>query len=336
MALVLSDIESDTFDCKVGRAETSLLNTVNFEQSLIEQSIDFCRLKVNSADLNNYSALAKLNMPYQFCGSILKYKMDFFNLPKPSYKNKNLTFEVYKPSTQQNILANLVNETFINDPIGYYKNHLLSKILTKQQEVKCMAQWYAKHCDENINIMVLMKAGDQYIGYISIFKKEPNLVDTPIAGVLPKFQGQKMFDDLRTYRHLYCLENNIQYGTAGARIENNYSQQTFINDGMQQIANQSIYIVTPFLSKADSAKHTKANKLQADKTIFEQLHQQQGIHFFMEGDKQAYQKRSLYIKLSAIASYTLSVPVNLNDKKLVLVKYFDKAGALCLINWFEH
>lgn len=144
-----------------------------------------------------------------------------------------------------------------------------------------------------------------------------------------------MFDDLRTYRHLYCLENNIKYGTAGARIENNYSQQTFINDGMKQTANESIYIVTPFLSKGNNDKHIKAKHVQTDKTIFEQLNQKYNIQFFDEGTQYAYKKRSLCIKTSTIESYTLSVPVNLKDKKLLVVKYFNEKGIICLLNWFE-
>jgi len=326
MALVLSEIESDIFECKVARFEAGVLKTRNFQQQLIDQSIDFCRLKVNSANLENYAALAQLNIPYQFCGSILKYKMDFFNLPKPAYKNKGLSFEVYNPANQQKILDDLIEDTFIDDPIGYYKNHLLAQIFTKQQEVQCMSKWYVQHCDLQKNKMVLMKQGDEYIGYISIFTTNNNAVNTPIAGVLPKFQGQKMFDDLRTYRHLYCLENNIQYGTAGARIENNYSQQTFINDGMKQVANEAIYIVTPFLSLDGKSEIFKTEHILSDVEVFQKLN---------ETELHTYTKKSLRIKEEAILSCKISIPINLKDKKLVVVQYFNTKDELCLVNWFE-
>jgi len=335
MALVLSEIESEIFRCKVARFETDILNTYDFQQQLIEHSIDFCRLKVNSAHLENYEALVKLCVPHQFCGSILKYKMDFFNLPKPSYKNKNLIFEVYDPSTQQTVLAQLIQNTFITDPIGYYKNHILSKILRRQQEVQCMSKWYVKNCDENKNKMILMKADDEYIGYISMFQKNSNLVDTPIAGVLPKFQGRKMFDDLRTYRHLYCIENGIQYGTAGARIENNYSQQTFINDGMKQISNEAIYIVTPFFNKDADGIVIKHKDSLTDKDLFQSL-KQLGVHFLKDAKIGAYSKRSLWIKDGIIANCKVSIPVDVDDKKLVVVQYFDAEEKLCLINWLEN
>lgn len=261
--------------------------------------------------------------------------MDFFNLPKPSYKNKNLVFEVYNPSTQQTTLAQLIQNTFVTDPIGYYKNHILSKILRREQEVQCMSRWYVKNCNESKNKMILMKVDDKYIGYISIFQKKSNLVDTPIAGVLPKFQGQKMFDDLRTYRHLYCLENNIQYGTAGARIENNYSQQTFINDGMQQISNEAIYIVTPFFNKNANGMGIKYEDFLTDKDLFISL-KQFGFNFLNDAKIGAYFKRSLWIKNGIIASCKVSIPVDVNDKKLVVVKYFDAEEKLCLINWLEN
>ena len=117
MALVLSEIESDVFNCNVARFETDVLKTCDFQQQLIDNSIDFCRLKVNSACLENYSALAQLSMPSQFCGSILKYKMDFFNLPKPTYKNEGLVFEVYDPTAQQDVLCHLIGNTFSTDPV---------------------------------------------------------------------------------------------------------------------------------------------------------------------------------------------------------------------------
>jgi len=335
MALVLSEIESEIFKCKAARFETDVLKTNNFQQQLIDNSIDFCRLKVNSANLKNYSALAQLSMPNQFCGSILKYKMDFFKLPKPAYKNKGLAFEVYNPISQQDILCNLIENTFITDPIGYYKNHLLSTIITKQQEVKCMAHWYVKHCDDSQNKMILMKIGDQYIGYISIFQKESNLVNTPIAGVLPKYQGQKMFDDLRTYRHLYCLQNHIKYGTAGARIENNYSQQTFINDGMQQISNEAIYIVTPFLNKNDKILSIKTKNILPDNTVFKSLNEQLNIHFLKDYKIKTYTKKSLFVKHADLSDCSISMPVCSNDRKMVVVKYYDNEQALCLLNWFE-
>lgn len=328
---MLSDIESAVFNCKVGRAETNVLDAFNFEQSLIKQSIDFCRLKLDSSNLKNYRAIAQLNMPHQFCGSILKYKMDFFNLPKPFYKNKDLIFEVYNPSTQKNILRNLVEHTFINDPIGYYKNHLLSKILTKQQEVECMSKWYVKHCDDSKNKMVLMKSEDEYIGYISIFKTAEDIVNTPIAGVLPKFQGQKMFDDLRTYRHLYCLENKIQYGTAGARIENNYSQQTFIKDGMQQIGNEAIYIVTPFLGEKNNIIEGEINYILADYEIFDRTKD-----FLLDFKHlMSYSKTCLSVKKEAVVKYVISLPVNTDQKKILVVRYFNVSDELCLVNWLE-
>jgi len=336
MALVLSEIESDIFKCKVARFETDVLKTSDFQQQLIDQSIDFCRLKVTSTNLENYTALAQLNIPLQFCGSILKYKMDFFNLPKPVYKNKGLSFEVYDPSNQQKILCSLIKETFITDPIGYYKNHLLAQILTKQQEVQCMSKWYIQHCDLKKNKMVLMKQGDEYIGYISIFRTENDIVNTPIAGVLPKFQGQKMFDDLRTYRHLYCLENSIQYGTAGARIENNYSQQTFINDGMKQVSNEAIYIVTPFLSKDANCTHVKTKRILTDIEIFHKLNEQHDILFLDYAEMHTYSKRSLKIKEETITSCKISIPINVDDKKLAVVQYFDSKERLCLVNWVEN
>lgn len=335
MALILSEIESDVFNRKVARFETNLLKTYEFQQQLIENSIDICRLKVNSADLSNYDALSQLSVPFQFCGSILKYKMDFFNLPKPSYKNDNLEFEVYNASSQKGVLKKLIEATFVDDPIGYYKHNLLSNIITKEQEVQCMSNWYVQNCDFEKNKMVLMKKAGEYVGYISIFKTADDVVNTPIAGVLPKFQGQKMFDDLRTYRHIFCSENNIQYGTAGARIENNYSQQTFINDGMQQISNEAIYIVTPFLSKDVDVKPFKTEYCLTDIEAFQKINKQHNIIFFNDTKMGSYSKKSLIIREGTISSCKISAPINVKDKKLVVVQYFDDKDKLCLLNWFE-
>jgi len=334
MSLKLSEIESNIFNCKIARFETDLLNSNNFQNQLIENNIDICRLKLNGAGVENYEALSKLNMPFQFCGSILKYKMDFFNLPKPSYKNSGLQFEIYNPTHQKEILKNLIEETFIKDPIGYYKNNLLAKIFTKQQEVECMSRWYVQNCNIENNKMILMKQQENYIGYISIFKTNDNMVDTPVAGVLPKFQGQNMFDDLRSYRFLYCLENDIQFGTAGARIENNYSQQTFINDGMKQIGNEAIYIVTPFLNNEAEKFSCTTNEVLSPKKciqiVNEKFDQKQ-----LNCNELKYSSKSYSVSNGEISKCTISIPVNAKDKSLFVLKYFNADDQLCVTNWFE-
>lgn len=243
-----SEQESDLLGLKIGRVELNHLDDTAFFKEIIKEEYDLIRLKVDSKHFNINHQIEKLGIPAYYCGSILKYEMYFFNLPSPSFYIKNAEFSFYT-SDQKQILYDLICDSFRADPLGYYKNPLISQFLTKEEEVHSMASFYVNQVEQEKNKMFFLKLDGNFAGFISIFEVEKGVVDTPISGVAQAYRGNHVFDDLRSYRHLYCLENNIPLGLAGARSENFYSQKTFVNDGMIHVGNESIYQITPLLSK---------------------------------------------------------------------------------------
>ncbi len=239
--------ESKNLNLKIGRIETENLQKRGFFQAVLKEEYDLIRLKIDSKHFDINHQIEKLGFPAYYCGSILRYHMHFFELTKPSFKIPNAEFVFYEQTHQQQ-LFDLICESFRDDPVGYYKNPLISQLLSKDQEVASMANYYVEQMQDERNKMVFLKLDGLLVGFISIFYVEDGTIDTPISGVARKYRGMSVFDDLRSFRHKYCLENNIPLGLAGARSENFYSQKTFVRDGMVHVGNESIYQITPLLS----------------------------------------------------------------------------------------
>lgn len=240
--------ESNLLGLKIGRMQTAIFDKKKLFQKILNEEYDLIRLKVDSQYFDINHQIEKLGIPYYYCGNILRYEMHFFDLPEPIFKIPSAEFILYTPQYKK-LLFNMICESFEEDPLGYYKNPLVSLLLSKKEEVHSMASFYVEKMNNPKNKMFFLKMDKQLVGFISIFLIKEGVVDTPISGVIKSHRGKHVFDDLRSFRHQYCLNNNITLGLAGARSENFYSQKTFVKDGMIHVGSESIYQITPLLSK---------------------------------------------------------------------------------------
>ena len=241
--MLISSFESEFLGLKIGRYAGSELDVEKIKLAMLEEGLDLCRLKIpaNIESLN--TKLAALGFPIYFGGGIINFEMSFFDLKPGPYLTKEISFRKVEKADAE-ILRDLIYKSFINDPIGYHKIPGIEKYFTKEKEAACMAAWHVNCIGTEGQSMYLSELDETANGFIAVYDTGKNAVVTPIAGVLPDERGKDVFHDLRTFRHNFCLENNIPIGLAGARLDNFYSQKLFVNDGMTPLGVDLVYFIT--------------------------------------------------------------------------------------------
>ncbi len=241
--------ESKLLGLRIGRYTiTDNLNEIeNIKKVITVDSLDVLRLKCSAKHLNIVNLLYDLNVPFSYAGSILNYRFNCLKNKLPEFKNK--AFEVLRyDDTNRNIIKQLIYSAFLNDPLGYYKNPFLKKILSKEQECNSLTEFYLNNYNSEKAWLDCIVKDNKYLGVVSMLINQNGELDSSMAAVHPEYRGQGVFDDLRILRYKYCLEHNIEWSINGVRIENYHSQKSCVKDGMIHVGNDHVFLFTPLLN----------------------------------------------------------------------------------------
>lgn len=273
-SLHFSDIESEILGLKVSRCNSDFFDEKELYKQIIENRYDLCRLKVPAEDEYAPKRLQQTGLPCFFSGSIRKYRTRIADNPDINYLHPNLTYEVYDGSQDQLLKDMLVN-TWGNYPLGYYRSPYLSELVTKEQELECVFRYYKKYNlnkDYPNNQILFMKDGTQYIGIFTL-NLVGNTLECNLAGILEPYRKDGYFLDEMNFKKEYCLKHNIEYFTFGARNENAAVQRLFQFLGFETAGNDNVFQIPSLLTYSKTPVVIKEiNTADLDtKNVYQQL-----------------------------------------------------------------
>lgn len=248
--------ESNLLNIKVGRCVSNNFNEQVLLQQIIDKEYDICRLTVPAGDENAVTKLEKTGLPYYYSGSITRYKTRVADLKESAFIHPNLEYEKYDGS-QNDLLLRLLIGTWGTYPIGYYRSPLLNQLVTKEQEILCVFEFYKKHNlqkDFPNNTIMFMKHKENYVGFFAL-----NIIDdrleSHIGGIVEPYRNDGYFFDMQEYIRRFCVKNNLTYFAFGARNENRRVNGIFQKFGYVAVDADNVFHIASLLS------HTTDNKI---------------------------------------------------------------------------
>lgn len=317
-----SEIESEVYGLKVGRAEFGSFPCAEIMDEILEKEYDVCRVKVNADNDELVAEMENMGMPFFFSGALTRFKIDFRNRNIGKYRY-NPEFELYDGS-QSAKLEEVLKDSFKDHPTSFYTVPYLESVISKEQEQSVLIN-YLKETKSSKNTNVwLVKVKGKYAGVIAAKFWEEN-GDAFLAGVTEKYKNTGLFLDIIRFIQNYCIKNNVDWGYTGARLHEVVSQKFFTREAMKVHTTELIFHVTSFLSKSILPPKTKSIyvKRKSEITVFI-------INAFEEMAKNYTPKKQnikwFKPKCSGNINLVFSFPIISKFEKTIVVKiYKDKS-----------
>ena len=247
--------ESNLLNLKVGRCVSANFDEQQLLQQILENEYDICRLTVSSEDEDAVAKLEKTGLPYFYSGSITRYKTRVADLKENTFIHEDLEYEKYD-GLQNDLLLRLLIGTWGTYPIGYYRSPFLKHLVTKEQEIIAVCEFYKKHNlqkDYPNNTIMFIKHKDNYVGFFAL-----NIIDdrleSHIGGIVEPYRADGYFFDMQEYIRRFCVENNLKYFVFGARNENRRVNEIFQKFGYVAVDADNVFHITPLLSYSNNKK----------------------------------------------------------------------------------
>ena len=247
--------ESNLLKLNIGRCVSANFDEQQLLKQIIDNEYDICRLTVSSEDETAVTKLEKTGIPYYYSGSIARYKTLISELPERQFIHNDLEYEKYD-GTQNDLLLQLLIGTWGTYPIGYYRTPFLNKLVTKEQEILCVFEFYKKHNlqkDYPNNTIMFIKHKGNYVGFFALNIIADRL-ESHIGGIVDPYREGGYFFDMQEYIRRFCIENKLNYFCFGARNENRRVNAIFQKYGYRAVEADNVFHIAPLL------KHTTHEK----------------------------------------------------------------------------
>lgn len=326
MKITHSQIESEIFQFKVGRCEEENIDSKKLLDTILENKFDFVRLKIPASNELISNELVKLGFPFFFSGSIRRYKVNVPEFPVDPYVNKDVEFELYDGS-QYNILREILIDTWLRYPLGYFRSPFLNQIIKKEQEIECVIKYYDKYNNYKTNpknSIWFLKLKNEYVGFLALNIIDENVIESNIAGIHSKYQGMGLFHDVLRFIRNYSNERSIKWFYCGARSENVYSQRTFEKEYMTGYKVENVFHILSFLDSHNRnsliIKFTQGDIEQPGLAILGRCMTHYGIN---KRENLSYKFQLLSALKSTSYQLQIDQPINTGEVKMLVPKLID-------------
>lgn len=263
-----SSTESQTLHLKIGRCNQTQVDENQLLQELVKNRYDICRLKVPSEDEYISDRLNQIGVPFFFSGSIRRYKTPISSDHSTELLHPDMEFVDYDGS-QEDLLYSMIEATWGNYPIGYYRTPIIKHLVSKKIELQSVFNFYKVQNNPNNNPnnrMMFMRHNREFVGFFAL-----NIVDghleSHIGGIRKEFQHSGYFYDMLAFIKNHCLEKGLSHFVFGARNENAQVQRIFHHAGFVPIGSENVFHLTPMLSVGSSllGENFKEQSIKAKK-----------------------------------------------------------------------
>jgi hypothetical protein len=332
----LSEIESKILGLNIGRYNCNDLDDNFLYDQIAQNKLDLCRIKLPAEYDTAPYHLFNMGLPVFFSGSIQKYRTRITEHSEVSYQFSNLDFEMYDGS-QDLLLKDMLIDTWGNYPLCYYRSPFLSSLITKEQEIECVYQYYKKYNlnrDYPDNKLFFMKHGDNYVGIFAL-NVVGNTLECNLAGIHSSYRSAGYFHDEMNFKKEYCVKNKLEYFTFGARNENASVQRVFQHLNFQTAGNENVFHVVPllnytqiegvtFILKTIGLSHAQASRLLQD-TVLELA-----TAHFPELNFYSFQmNRAAFLFTKKEFLIRVSFPIVTNIDALIVIQTVENDNKFC-------
>jgi hypothetical protein len=233
--IVYSDIESDVFGLNTGRIEEKEFNSVLLSEEWNKRNYHLVRIRVPSGFIQINDVLHKAGHEFYFAGGIRKLIFEETTPIPAGFINTDLSVELYDGS-QKKALEHIIDVSFSQNPVGYYRTPNLNRFITKDLELQAMKQYYVKYYNSSehpSNFIFFMKRGEEYAGLCAL-KLTEEWMDCPLGAVVPEVRNQSVFYDILRHSRRFAAERGVKRIRAGMRLENSVSQYVFLKQANQE------------------------------------------------------------------------------------------------------
>jgi hypothetical protein len=242
-----SSIESGFSNLSVGRVEVSsgdVLERDKLLEAVNSFSLDLLRVRLPADYPSISNDLYKLGFPVFFSGGIRRFEVNCFTAPLGEIDQK-ISFESFIGSEiQEKEFFDILNDTWGQYPIGYYKTPVLNLFFDKATELKCVFEFYRKfnNVQNDRCFLWLLRVDGAVIGFLALTKFE-NYVDSSIAGIHSSLRNKGYFKYILRFIRDFCRKNNLTFFRCGARLENLFSQRAFEKEFMYSVGYDYVFHV---------------------------------------------------------------------------------------------
>lgn len=336
-----SQNESDLLKLKIGRCVSTNFDEQQLLKQIIDNEYDICRLTISSEDETTITKLEKTGIPYYYSGSITRYKTVISELPERTFIHNDLEYEKYD-GTQNDLLLKLLIGTWGTYPIGYYRTPFLNQLVTKEQEILCVFEFYKKYNlqkDYPNNTIMFIKHNDNYVGFFAL-----NIIDdrleSHIGGIVDPYREGGYFFDMQEYIRRFCIDNKLKYFCFGARNENRRVNSIFQKYGYRATDADNVFHLAPLLSYSQQEVITHEIDITTDDTavVYTQLlgNSKALLNTFTNKKLSNLTFKINNVKNLSIGKYNLmiSFPVISEYKSLVIIKVYNSEKELICFGYF--
>lgn len=260
-----SESDSAILGLKTGHAVVSSHNIGVVVQQAIDEVFDICRLKVSETEKAAVtSALEQSGIAWHHVYDIVKYYPITAHFPPDMPLTDGASFELYTGQNPE-MLAELIKQSYADDPIGYYLSPQLAKYVAKEQELQCLAEYLShEFVGPNYRLWIVKMNGEP-VGFtanrIDWEKKEYEGLH---AGIVPEHRNFGLFASLIRYNINYSQTLGIYACPTGTRSHNQGSQRVFESLGILPTGTEAIIHLMPLLSAknnllADGVRNSQVN-----------------------------------------------------------------------------
>lgn len=340
--LSFSANESELLGMRVGRCVSADFDDATLLARILEGQYDICRLTAVAGDEFAVSKLERMGLPYYYSGSITRYKTRVSDLPERNFIHNDLEYEPYD-GTQQDLLLRLLIGTWGSYPIGYYRTPFLRQLISKEQEIVCVCEFYKKHNlqrDYPNNTIMFIRHKENYVGFFAL-----NIIDdrleSHIGGIVEPYREAGYFFDMQEYIRRFCLDHRLTYFCFGARNENRRVNGIFQQYGYRAVDADNVFHLVPMLSYSartsgeifkDSLKFSEDNLETQVLNIILRNHNHLPIHHHSRIQYKLIRLQN--IKRDKYTVY-VSTPVLNESECLLTIKLSDESGNLIVLGYYS-
>ncbi len=325
--------ESRVLGMKLGRSHLEKDGTSDLVEEMIREEYDCCIIKTSANLRDQMFHLQKMNMPVFNSGVVRRYRINYregFQL-KP-YSFSNWVEELYD-GTQLEILRELVNDIFYDEPIKFFNIPIYGHLVTKEQELECLFL-YLKEFDNVLRngttkrMFLFLNAEGKYIGLTAMIDiPEEEHGDSVLSGILPAYRGKKLYGDIIKFIENDHFSRGFDYGICGARIQNIAAQKAFSKEDLYVTHYEYTYYIFPLLNRTEqsiikrSISFKDISEMSFIMDLFELLRKEDSLNKLSTWNlKQTY--KILKGKIKKGISYELSVsfPIFSDEEIIIVIK----------------
>jgi RimJ/RimL family protein N-acetyltransferase len=224
-SLRYSEVESTRFKKDIYRGSVDTFDIDFFKDFYEKNDPDTVIVRIPVKEQHKLSALSSLDKDIIFADTLVYYEVDLKTTLYAPVNNRDLVF--YQADTShRDVFKQLIPQIFDNYTTHYFSNPVFDKIKITEGYI----EWAINGINAAGNLHFLVNLYDKPIAFITCsYSSESS--EIILNGVLPEYQGKKIYQDMVRYVKDYLNRLNIPVLKISTQIQNFAVQKVWNKEG---------------------------------------------------------------------------------------------------------